>query len=165
MTDSASAVSYQAYSPAESSSTIRGAAWDWGQAVVRRALLRVASPEQKTVLASEDMLQHLANEQPRVLISLLEASMLRPADLTFAAEVVGSVADSVSVVPLLARLLRHDSSVVREGAVYGLVQHASRVRAVRRLVREAIEALLHDEASPGVRAAAEEALDLLADQP
>jgi HEAT repeat protein len=52
----------------------------------------------------------------------------------------------------LIRLLMHDEPVVREGAVYGLVHHLDdEVRSCLYFVRR-------DDPSPGVRAAAAEAL-------
>jgi hypothetical protein len=167
MTDSASAVVFaSAFAPAESesSSTIGATIYDWVQALQRAVVCMPSSPR-SLVRISEAKLAQLASERPQSLVALIETNALGPADLTFAAEIAGAMDDWPRVVPMLARLLQHASPVVREGAVYGLVRHADRVPAVRAIIRDAITGLLGTESSPGVRAAASDALDLLDDQP
>lgn len=68
-------------------------------------------------------------------------------ELTFAAEAAGKILDAA-----LIRLLDHPSALVREGAVYGLAE------LVNDEVRAALENTRKNDASPGVREAAEEAL-------
>jgi hypothetical protein len=165
MTDSASAVEFASvFTPSESSSTIGSTIYDWAQAF-QRAVVCMPATRRSPLRISEDKLAQLASERPQSLIGLIERSALGPADLTFAAEIMGSLEDWPTVLPMLKHLLRHESPVVREGAVYGLVRHADRVPSLRAAVRTAIESLLRAEMSPGVRAAASEALSSLDDQP
>lgn len=164
MMDSASAVAFlPRLTLSESSTTIGTSVWDWAQAM-HRALVRLPSARRAPVRTCEAKLLQLAQERPGVLIGLIETNALSPSDLTFAAEIVGSIEDSPAVVPLLIRLLRHESPVVREGALYGLVHHAARVPSLRQSIRRAIESLARGgETSPGVRAASREALTRLDD--
>jgi len=166
MTESASAVEFaSAFTPmeSESSSTIGATIYDWAQAF-QRAVVCMPSVPRSLVRISEAKLTQLASERPHSLLALIEKNALGAADLTFAAEIAGTIDDWTRVVPLLTRLLLHASPVVREGAVYGLVRHADRVPAVRATIRSAIAGLLGVEGSPGVRAAADDALVLLDDQ-
>lgn len=70
------------------------------------------------------MFEYLADNDPAELLRLIDSSSLQPEDLTFAAEVAGRLPGELVVKSLLA-LLRHDSAVVREGAIYGLSNHRS----------------------------------------
>lgn len=103
---------------------------------------------------SEEKFERLAGESPKTLAALLQVRLLRPSDLTFAAEAAGKVADSTLVVRPLFLLLNHPSPLVREGAVYGLSNHLSE-QVIERL-REVAER----DPSPGVREAAGEALEM-----
>lgn len=75
-------------------------------------------------------------------------------NLTFAAEAAGLV-DSEhwpAARAALLKLLKHESSLVREGVIYGLTGHLDDE------VRVALENVRANDASPGVREAADEAL-------
>lgn len=95
----------------------------------------------------------LATRSPLRLLWLIRYGNLRPSQLTFAAEIAGSISDTTVVVPALLELLKHPSALVREGAIYGLSQHLSdEVR--RRLARVA-----QTDPSPAVRSAAHDAIE------
>lgn len=96
-----------------------------------------------------DLFQRLADESPRDLLPLLADGALPPHLLTYAAEIAGCALPGGEVVPPLLRLLDHASPVVREGAIYGLADHATRADVNSRLAD-----LARSDASPGVRAAA-----------
>jgi len=99
--------------------------------------------------------ESLAVNNPARLITLIERGRLADHDLTFAAEALGRVADASAAIAVLRKLTHHDSPVVREGAVYGLSRH---VRSYPD-ARSAVATLASNDSSPGVRAAAIEALD------
>lgn len=102
---------------------------------------------------SEENFARLALEAPETLVVLLVSNMLRPSDLTFAAEAAGQISDSEMVrAPLLA-LLNHEAALVREGAVYGLARHLSAE------VRTRLQEVAGNDPSPGVREAARETLE------
>jgi hypothetical protein len=97
--------------------------------------------------------EDLAALAPKELADLIATSTLEPKDLTYAAEILGSVRNPMLVVPTLLPLLGSPSPVVREGAVYGLALHlTNEVTARLRNVSE-------QDASPGVRTAARDILD------
>lgn len=101
---------------------------------------------------SEANFERWAIHSPERLLRALRPDALKPTLLTFAAETAGMALPAADVVPLLMELLEHPDSVVREGAIYGLVHHQGKDidAALRRLA-------LHD-ASPAVREAASDAL-------
>ncbi|SRR6266568_2229249 len=101
----------------------------------------------------EGLFEDLAKLAPKELAYLVSGNVLRPTDLTFAAEILGSVDDRALVVRTLLPLLDHESALVREGAIYGLSAHmtpevTTRLRQVAQL-----------DPSPGVGTAAHEALE------
>lgn len=102
----------------------------------------------------EALFDRLAAEHPSELFRLIEAGDLAAHDLTFAAEAVGHVSDKPKAVSLLLALLRHESALVREGAIYGL-SHFVDDATVRTLLKQ----LADGDPSPGVRAAAADVLD------
>jgi len=124
----------------------------WGGPVVVPATPRppVSYPVWPT--ANAEVFRDLAETQPMFLLAWIVSGDLAPADLTFAAEVAGSISNSALVRHALVPLLEHESSLVREGAVYGLAEHLDK------RVRSALSSRLAKEKSPGVRAAIEEAL-------
>lgn len=95
----------------------------------------------------------LAVQSPIRLLWLIRHGNLRPSQLTFAAEIAGSVGDSAIVVPALLELLNHPSPLVREGAVYGLSKHLT--EAVNARLRTVSEL----DPSPAVRSAARDAIE------
>jgi hypothetical protein len=101
----------------------------------------------------EALFEELAAKAPDELGELVRAGQLRPARLTYAAEILGREAPARVAVPPLRALLKHASPLAREGAVCGLAFHTT--EDVRRL----LEAVAVSDLSPGVRAAAVEALD------
>jgi hypothetical protein len=100
----------------------------------------------------EALFRSLARSAPRRLLSIIGSGQLTPPDLTFAAEALGDVQDSNLVVPVLLQLLDHASSLVREGAVYGLSHHLND-ESMKRL-----QVLADEDPSPGVRSAANDIL-------
>lgn len=100
----------------------------------------------------ELMFEHLATHHPDQLVALLRSSRMSPADLTFAAEIAGSILDSAMVRPALLVLLGHANPVVREGAVYGLANHLDEP------TRQRLLDLASNDASRAVRTAASDLL-------
>jgi len=101
---------------------------------------------------SDTELVEWASRDPQRLVNVLKSDLLRSSDLTFAAEAAGAIEDSDIVRDALCALLKHESPLVREGAIYGLVHHLddSVVVSLRRIVDL--------DPSPGVRDAAADAL-------
>jgi hypothetical protein len=102
---------------------------------------------------SEALFERLAVDDPDRLLSLLEDAKLEPSMLTFAAEIAGRLLPSGSVTPVLLGLLEHPSPLVREGAIYGLAEHAGDA------IAERIQEIAKSDPSPGVRAAAADVLE------
>lgn len=103
---------------------------------------------------SECDLLLLANQRPADFLELLRSDRLQPSLLTFAGEIAGNTLPASMSVPALLDLLEHASSLVREGAVYGLAPHCNDPGVQSRL-QYASE---HDQ-SPGVRAAIRDGMD------
>ncbi len=107
----------------------------------------------------EDEFNYLAKVDPARLASLISAELKdRPELLTFAAEAAGQIPYTPVVMRVLGPLLSHLNSVVREGAILGLSTHLSESVQARQWVRQ----LARSDPSPSVRAAAEDALALVA---
>jgi len=68
-----------------------------------------------------------ARHEPEALLGSIRGGGLAPYDLTFAAEHAGYILtlDAERVTSALIPLLDHESSMVREGALYGLARHPS----------------------------------------
>lgn len=101
----------------------------------------------------EAMFKYLAAYYPPQLLRLLGSTRLSNADLTFAAEIAGSIDDSESVRAALLPLLKHADSVVREGAIYGLAEHLDGPTRAR------LRRLAENDPSPAVRTVARDALN------
>jgi len=101
----------------------------------------------------EAAFEFLVARNSRQLARLIDSATLRPADLTFAAEILGRAADSNLVRSTLVPLLRHNEAVVREGAIYGVAGHLD--EATRVVLRRMAET----DRSAAVRTAAEGALE------
>ena len=95
----------------------------------------------------------LAAKEAPDLVALVTSGALPPSQLTFAAEAVGRINNSVLVRDTLLPLLKHASAVVREGAIYGLSNHLDDD------ARDVIKLIAQSDPSLGVRAAAAELLD------
>jgi hypothetical protein len=95
----------------------------------------------------------LAHHQPQALLDLIESQQLQTADLTFAAEIAGTIDDAASVRRTLLPLLdlRYDS-VVREGALYGLAN------SLDQAARNRIAQVAAGDPSEAVREAAHDTL-------
>lgn len=102
--------------------------------------------------ACEATFARMAVEAPDALLAWIDEGDMRPADLTFAAEAAGRIEDSEAVRRSLVRLLDHVDAIVREGAIYGLIGH------LNDHVRDKLASVAARDPSPGVRAAAVEAL-------
>ena len=101
----------------------------------------------------QGLFEELAQRSPQELGALVLQAEVRPAHLSVAAEVLGGVAGTVAIDPLL-RVLRHQSPMVREAAIFGLSRHGRDAR-----VRAAIQRASMTDASPAVREASADALD------
>src|SRR5205823_5849541 len=71
---------------------------------------------------TEDFFHRLASLDPQRLIALIRSGSLRPSQLTFAADAVGSISDRSQALGVLRDLVEYPSAVVREGVVYGLAR-------------------------------------------
>jgi len=107
------------------------------------------NPEPRT----EGNFRHLARTAPERLAALVRSGNLRNSQLTFAAEAVGSMANTALADALLEPLVTHASALVREGVVYGLARLATE-RAMN-LLRQMAER----DPTPCVRRAASESLE------
>lgn len=103
---------------------------------------------------TESDFKRLATEYPNQLVAIIEQETLDPTKLTFAAESLAISKDSNIVVPCLLNLLNHKSSLVREGAVYGLEGHLNYPE-----VRARLKEIALNDLQEGVREAATEALE------
>lgn len=70
----------------------------------------------------ENILRHLATEQPELLVDMAFGAGLGPADLTYIGEALGYVVDATMAMPALQHLARHAHPMVREGVVLGATQ-------------------------------------------
>lgn len=109
-------------------------------------------------LDSERHYEHLATTDPDALIPILRDPNARPADLTFAVEVVNRVASpSADLRAAAVALLAHHDAVVREGAIMGAVDLPE--------ARETFTRMAESDPSPAVRTVAREALDAIEQRP
>ena len=81
-----------------------------------------------------------------------------PTKLTFDAEELSNHPNKWEALGMLIYLLEHDSSLVREGVVYGLAGLGNMPGVKEALQRHTLEEI---DPSPGVRAACRDALDSL----
>jgi hypothetical protein len=105
----------------------------------------------------EDKLEELAGRDPNSFVQLVRGGRLSPPSLTYAAEILGkcnAIEESV-VVEVLLELSWHESSLVREGAVYGLSNSTAVFEVIRRL-----KEMAKSDVSQGVRESAQEAFAL-----
>lgn len=100
----------------------------------------------------EAMFEFLSDHFEADLLALVSSRKLSAPDMTFAAEMAGRAGDSRAVREVLLPLLDHESSLVREGAIYGLREHADGNVVTR------LSALSQDDASPAIRRAASDTL-------
>ena len=103
---------------------------------------------------TESDFKRLAVEYPNQLVVIIEQGTLKNSEITHAAESLALSKNSSIVVPCLLNLLNHKSSLVREGAVYGLEGHLNHDG-----VRERLKEISSTDPQEGVREAATEALD------
>jgi hypothetical protein len=96
----------------------------------------------------------LAINNPTLLVKLIEDGSLDAVQLTYAAESMSLTRESSIVVPCLIKLLENTSSLVREGAVYGLEGHLE-YRGVINCLKNTSE----NDSAEGIREAALEALE------
>ncbi len=107
---------------------------------------------QKTELLTQFDMRRMAASSGRLLIAHVESGLMRPAQLAFAAELLGDLPSRAHAERSLLEVLRHESSLVRERAVYGLAKLNTST------ARETLRRLSALDPSPGVREAATEAL-------
>ncbi len=119
------------------------------------ARLSLVGDEQRWPTPCEAQFERMAYDDPSRLIKWIQSGELSEADLSFAAEALGKVALSESVVDSLLALLRHPSAVVREGAIYGLQPHAPYALGARNVLR----AIAETDRSKAVQEAAREAIE------
>jgi hypothetical protein len=89
--------------------------------------------------------EHLSQEDPKLLVDWIKSGTLEPEHLTFAAEFLGDSDDADLVVPVLLELTKHQSPIVREGAVYGLDKHKNYPGVATRIAE-----MQNSDSSPGV---------------
>lgn len=75
---------------------------------------------------SEDEIARLAHTDHAELLRLAEDPGTYPPDLTFIAEALGPLEPKGEVRVALIALLSHEKTIVREGALLGLVHHVDR---------------------------------------
>jgi len=121
--------------------------------------LALLSPEARVAVdarwseVSEAMFEFLAVNYPNDLLKLVSGNVLSPPAMTFAAEIAGGTLLGPEVRMALLPLLDHVSPLVREGAIYGLRQHADKT------VLEKLRSLAVNDSSPAIRQAARDTLD------
>jgi HEAT repeat protein len=121
--------------------------------------LALLSPEARVVVdarwsdVSEAMFEFLAVNYPSELLKLISGNVLSPPAMTFAAEIAGRTSFGDAVRTVLLPLLDHASPLVREGAIYGLRQHADAT------VTQKLRTLAKSDPSSGIRQAASDTLD------
>jgi HEAT repeat protein len=103
--------------------------------------------------ACEAMFEFLAAYYAQDLLKLVSANVLAPSTMTFAAEIAGTIANGQAVRAALTPLLDHESPLVREGAIYGLRDHADET------VEKKLASMAQDDPSPAIRRAAGDTLD------
>lgn len=101
----------------------------------------------------EALFEFLARRFPADLLQLVRGNVLTPPALTFAAEIAGGTSNDAAVRDALIPLLRHESALVREGAIYGLRND------VHLTVKDTLKDLAERDPSLGVRQAASDVLD------
>ncbi len=122
----------------------------------------------------EEMFEYLAEHKPGRLAELVSGSLLTSGDLqlgsvavgrkltnaelSFAAEAAGRIEDPDLAVTALLALLSHPAAPVREGAIYGIQRHLESSEEGRSTLR----VLAASDASPAVKRAAADALDVAA---
>lgn len=101
----------------------------------------------------EAAFEFIVERRPEQLAELIVSGALGPADLTFAAEILGRCSDGPLVRQVLVPLLHAQEAVVREGAIYGLSPHLD-TATVQELRRAAAQ-----DPSAAVRSAVQDALE------
>ena len=90
----------------------------------------------------ENAYEQLVASDPDLLVEWAESGeLIKPSDLTFAAEHLGKCQKSL---PVLLQLLKHDSPVVREGAIYGLF-------GLRELISDALDECAEKDPNATIR--------------
>jgi hypothetical protein len=100
--------------------------------------------------------QQLAAAEPEALLQIVQGQQVSPGFLTHAAEALKGVPASqqTAAVVALLDLLQHESSLVREGALYGLARWRDEPQ-----IRDRISRAAGEDESPAVREAAEDVLE------
>ena len=97
----------------------------------------------------------LAKHDPGHLAELLTSGSMCPVDVSFAAEILGQECpDTRLVVDTLTKLMGHEKSCVREGAIYGLSCHPD-----SSVVRDILQKAMLEDPSEMIREIAQEMLD------
>lgn len=78
--------------------------------------------------------------EPDLFINVLESNILENSELTFALEYAGKHIKSEKIVPVLIKFLKHNSIVVKEGALIGAYYHMT-----NKLMCEAIDNFIKTE--------------------
>lgn len=90
----------------------------------------------------ENAFIQLATFNPDLLVEWVESGELTKAsDLTFAAEHLGKCQKAL---PVLLKLLKHESSLVREGTIYGLF-------GLKEMISDALDECSDHDPSPTIR--------------
>lgn len=120
--------------------------------------LTALSPEARVIVDArwsdvcEAMFEFLVEHYPCEILKLVSSTVLSPAALTFAAEAAGRTSNSQAVRTTLMPLLDHESPLVREGAIYGLRDHADDI------VVKKLNGLAQSDPSAAIRQAASDTL-------
>lgn len=101
---------------------------------------------------SRNNFELMSRTEPTRMISWLTSGELSPGSLTHAADIAGNIIKGPEIVFVLLNLLKHESPIVREGAVIGLSTHLDNA------VRTALKDHLSNETSHGVRTTIDEVL-------
>ncbi len=104
-------------------------------------------------LPCENMYEFLVRNHEAELCTWVASGALQDTDLTFAAEALGDAKDSDAARVALLPLLDAPSSLIREGAIYGLARHMNETVAAR------LAQLAVGDPSPAIRECAREALE------
>jgi HEAT repeat protein len=121
--------------------------------------MALLSPEARVAVdarwseVSEAMFEFLAANYPSDLLKLISGNVLSPPAMTFAAEIAGRISLGQTVRTALLPLLDHSSPLVREGAIYGLRQHADATVVAK------LRTIAMNDPSPAIRKAASDTLD------
>lgn len=107
-----------------------------------------------TNLPWKDIFEDLAKTNQKEFVNILLDKETSNGKLSWGAEYAGEMLPQEVCIPVLFELSDHDSSLVREGVVYGLEHHIHREDVINKL-----KLIAEKDPAKGVRKAAAEALE------